>query len=576
MRYHVLAADYDGTLAHHGKIDAPTWDAVRRLRASGRKAIMVTGRELDDLLSILEFPELFDRIVAENGAIVYEPATHQVRMVDNATPPPPELVEDLARRGVVPLSVGRAIVATREPHQDTVLDAIHDLGLELEIIFNKGAVMVLPSSVNKSTGLRRALDELGLSPHNVVGVGDAENDHALIDACECGAAVANALSTLKRHADIVLERGHGGGVAELIDRMIDDDLASVALPRRRLLLGHTPEGPVTLNPYRSNIMICGTSGGGKSTLATGLLERLDQQSYQFAIVDPEGDFMALDLSIGLGSGRHAPDIQEVLDVLRKPNDNVSVHLLGAALEHRPEYFMRLLPALGDLRSRTGRPHWLVVDETHHLLPVGWDPAEELALWPHGMIYITVHPRLVTRAVLASLDTLIVIGEDIERSILEVCGILNLEPPAFAATGKLPTGKALVWRVGSRHTQLVASEPPKTERTRHVRKYAEGDLGKARSFYFRGPDDRLKLKAHNLQLFVLLSAGVDEETWHFHARNHDYSTWIRNEVKDRDLADEVERLEKAAQPSRTAICAAIERRYTLPVDRPSEALPVVHK
>ena len=167
MRYHALAADYDGTLAHHGVIDDTTWAALRRLKESGRKLIMVTGRELDELLALLPHPELFDRIVAENGALIYNPATKQIRTL--APGPPAVFVAELQRRGVERISVGRVIVATWEPHQDTVLHVIHDLGLELQVIFNKGAVMVLPSGVNKATGLASALDELGLSAHNVVG-----------------------------------------------------------------------------------------------------------------------------------------------------------------------------------------------------------------------------------------------------------------------------------------------------------------------------------------------------------------------------------------------------------------------
>ena len=57
-----------------------------------------------------------------------------------------------------------------------MLDAIHELALELHIIFNKGAVMVLPGNVNKAWGLKRALKPLCLSLHNVVGIGDTEND----------------------------------------------------------------------------------------------------------------------------------------------------------------------------------------------------------------------------------------------------------------------------------------------------------------------------------------------------------------------------------------------------------------
>ena len=42
-----LATDYDGTLAHHGRVDAQSVAALERLKASGRKLLMVTvdGRQ---------------------------------------------------------------------------------------------------------------------------------------------------------------------------------------------------------------------------------------------------------------------------------------------------------------------------------------------------------------------------------------------------------------------------------------------------------------------------------------------------------------------------------------------------
>ena len=78
-----------------------------------------------------------------------------------------------------------------------MLEAIHELGLEWQIIFNKGAVMVLPPGVNKASGLAAALEALQLSPVNVVGIGDAENDHAFLSLCGCSVAVANALDAVK-------------------------------------------------------------------------------------------------------------------------------------------------------------------------------------------------------------------------------------------------------------------------------------------------------------------------------------------------------------------------------------------
>lgn len=221
MRFHVLATDYDGTIAHHERVDDDTLAALERVRRSGRKLILVTGRELTDLQRVFPRFDLFDLAVLENGAIIYNPATRQVRLL--AEPPPDRFTEELRRRGVGRLSTGHVIVATWEPHQETVLKVIHDLGLELQVIFNKGAVMVLPSGVNKATGLTAALTELGLSPDQAVGVGDAENDHAFLELCGCSAAVANALPAVKEAADIVLEKDHGAGVAELIDRLLLDD-----------------------------------------------------------------------------------------------------------------------------------------------------------------------------------------------------------------------------------------------------------------------------------------------------------------------------------------------------------------
>src|SRR5688572_9082833 len=190
MRYHVFATDYDGTLAHHGIVSQSTLDSLRRLRDSGRRIVLVTGRELEDLRQVFPEEQVFDWIVAENGALIYSPATKEIRPLGPA--PPPEFIEELKRRHVAPISVGHVIVATWEPHEETALEVIRDLGLEMQVIFNKGAVMILPSGVNKATGLRAVLEELGYSAHNTVGIGDAENDHAFLNLCECSVAVANA------------------------------------------------------------------------------------------------------------------------------------------------------------------------------------------------------------------------------------------------------------------------------------------------------------------------------------------------------------------------------------------------
>ncbi len=222
MRYLALATDYDGTLATDGAVDRDTVEALRRLAATGRKLILVTGRQLGDLLRAFPEAAIFDAVVAENGAVLYGPQGQKTRVL--ARPPSSHFVEALQRRGVAPLWVGQVVVATVQPNETEVIDVIHELGLDLQVILNKGSVMVLPASVDKATGLRAALDELGLFPQNVVGIGDAENDQAFLAMCGCGVAVANALDALKAGADHVTRAEAGAGVREIIDSLISEDM----------------------------------------------------------------------------------------------------------------------------------------------------------------------------------------------------------------------------------------------------------------------------------------------------------------------------------------------------------------
>jgi hydroxymethylpyrimidine pyrophosphatase-like HAD family hydrolase len=230
MYFHALATDYDGTLATHGRVDEETLAALRRLRDSGRRLLLVTGRELPDLMATFPQLDLFDRVVAEDGALIYRPETQEEKPL--AEPPPPRFAQTLRDRGV-PATAGKVIVSTVQPHEQTVLEVIRNLGLELQVIFNKGAVMVLPSGVNKATGLVAALKELGLSANCVVGVGDAENDHAFLRACGFAVAVANALPAVQREADWVTVGDHGAGVREVIAELFAGDLAARVMRRRR-------------------------------------------------------------------------------------------------------------------------------------------------------------------------------------------------------------------------------------------------------------------------------------------------------------------------------------------------------
>jgi hypothetical protein len=134
--------------------------------------------------------------------------------------------------------------------------------------------MILPAGVNKGTGLHAALKELQLSAHNVVGVADAENDHAFVQLYECSVAIANTLPSIAERVDLVMAADHGAGVVELAGLLEADDLDSMLprLSRHHLGLGTVRSGqPVGVQPFGPNIMIAGLSGSGKTTLAAGIL-----------------------------------------------------------------------------------------------------------------------------------------------------------------------------------------------------------------------------------------------------------------------------------------------------------------
>jgi hypothetical protein len=568
VRYLAVVTDYDGVIAAHGHPSDAALAALGRLRASGRRAILITGRRLEELQGVFPQLELFDCVVAENGAVLYEPATR--RETSLGKPPPPQFIERLKELGVEPLEVGHVIVGTWLPHHMAVVQAIQEMGLELHVVFNRAAVMVLPAGINKATGMDHALRRLGLSRHEVVGIGDSENDHSFLERSECAATVANAVPSILQAASLVTKGTNGDGFAELVDELIDTDLSRMQgqLPQHQFVIGRREDGTdVTVPPYGLNILIAGPSGSGKSTVAAGIVERLIGSEYQLCIVDPEGDYGTLPDVVTIGSQSHPVTVSEVLALLEDPKITLNVNLLGIPLADRPEFFGQLFPNLQAIRTRTGRPHWIVLDEAHHMLPGDW--AHLGRALPHSLgetVLVTVHPEHLAPLVLRLVDAIIAVGPAPEKTVRKFADAI---------------GQPLEWPEGLINSQQTAvvwfprkDEPPHSiqivpgtaERIRHHRKYAEGNM-RHRSFFFRGPGNRQNIRAHNLALFVQIADGVDDETWLYHLRRGDYSKWFRGSVKDSYIADQVQQIERRQDlhpvESRRLIRSLVEARYTLP-------------
>jgi HAD superfamily hydrolase (TIGR01484 family) len=575
VNIHVFATDYDGTIAEGNRINEATGRALARVRATGRKVLLVTGRMLPDLQSVCpDLDEQFDAVVAENGALVYFPERREVRTLGD--PPESALVDALRRRGV-PFELGSAIIATDAPFAEAALAAIKETGVERTLVFNKGALMLLPGGVTKGTGLTATLAALELSPRNMVGIGDAENDHAFLSICECAVAVADAVPALRERADYVTRGMASRGTVEFIEEHLLNDLVDLIprLTRHQLPLGEAADGAtVPVVAHGTRLLIVGPSGSGKSTLTGVLAERLLEAGRSLMLIDPEGDYRTLAELPGVvvfgGKGEQALPTPEELDqLLRHPGTSLVLDLSAMGLAEKVAYATKVLAVVATVRAGTGLPHWLIIDEAHHVLPAEGSPAADLVRpGAEGLALITLDAAELAPSV-RSLPTVVASTELAAfqaglRTVLAARGdrgaALSLDGPQLdrgeAAIAWLePTARTMRFRVGKRRIQ----------HRRHVRKYTEGELPPERSFFFRGPAGALNLRAANLVRFAELAEGVDEATWAHHLAGREYSVWVRQMIKDPELADEIASIETAGVPSgesRRRVLERVRARYAV--------------
>jgi hypothetical protein len=333
--------------------------------------------------------------------------------------------------------------------------------------------------------------------------------------------------------------------------------------RRSILLGSRADGsPVTAAPAGCNVLVAGPSGSGKSVYAVGILERLAEMGYQYCVVDPEGDYADLPGAVVLGSAEREPTAEEVLTALENPRTNVVISLAGLAASQRQAAFGEIAAHLKKLRATCGRPHWLLAAEAHCLFPANDTGAavrpDELG---SSLLYVSVHPDAMSRSALASVGLVVAMGGHPDATLGAYCRALQIESPAAAGVGLQP-GEAMAWACGTGEVPYrFAVQPSAAERRQHRRRLTAGQLSAERSFYFRGPQKKLNLRAQNLPLFMQIGEGVDDETWLHHLRQGDYSRWLTESLKEPGLAAEVAAVERSgagADATRGRIAAILER------------------
>jgi hydroxymethylpyrimidine pyrophosphatase-like HAD family hydrolase len=537
--FRAVATDYDGTLAD-GRVRPDTLAALAEARARQIRVIVVTGRILAELRAVFPDPwDHVDAIVAENGAVLATRAG--VRLL--AVPVDPAVGAGLAARGVAHRS-GQVLVACAAADEPAVSEVIRELGLDCRLVRNRGELMILPAGVTKGAGLIEALDDMGLSRHNAIGVGDAENDYSLLDACEVGVAVANSVDAIRAHADVVLSAPDGQGVAELLRGPLLAGRGYVHPRRWQLVLGTDDLGQRVLLPASQlNIAICGGTGAGKSYLAGLILEQLVQLGYSLIVFDPEGDHRGLGKLHGVfvtgGREGHLADPADVVRLLRNGYSSVVVDVSHLDDHGQAGYAARLAGEIEAHRVATGLPQMVAMDEAHG--PVGRSGAARSMFNPaaKGYLLITWKPGELSADALASLDAVLALGSScLDSTLVDLTAAVAGMPRAEIA-GLLdgPPGRAvLAWRQHPRQPVAFTIGARVTSHLRHEHKYDQAGVEPAHRFRFRTePSTPTGAIAANLADLEAELGACDEGVLRHHCPGHDFSRWVADVFHEGPLA-----------------------------------------
>jgi hydroxymethylpyrimidine pyrophosphatase-like HAD family hydrolase len=553
MKFSVLALDFDGTIARNDTLDDSVRQAIAALRGVGIVVILVTGRILEDLRRVAGGLHFVDAVVAENGAVVEFPVSGYTTR--NGTPPSPRFVDALRQVGIG-FDVGSVVVEADASDAHGILTIIRRLELPLTIAFNRGRLMVLPQTISKATGLKQALAVLRLSPRNAVGIGDAENDHELLQVCEVGVAVGWGSDVLKAAADYVLPGDGPPAVADYVRSLATTRLLPTATrSRRRILLGHTDDGqPLELAVRGRNVLVAGDPKSGKSWVAGLLCEQLILLGYSLCILDPEGDYASLEALPGvtvLGGANPLPPPGDVVRALRHADVSVVIDLSRAHHDAKFEYMRNLLPALATLRRHTGVPHRIVVDEAHYFLH-DVDAPGLLDLQLNGYTLVSYRASKLHPEALTATQAIVVARESDPHEVQALFALCRScarqrSPAEWEdMLGRLAIGEAAVLPVTEEaqgDLRRIRLAPRLTPHVRHQAKYIDVPVAESLAFlvWRNGSPTGRRIRTWREFVDVLETTPTSGLKGHLH--RHDFSRWIADVFGDYPLAETIRGMEE---------------------------------
>jgi hydroxymethylpyrimidine pyrophosphatase-like HAD family hydrolase len=571
MRLRVIATDYDGTVATDGQLDTDVRAAIRTARQRGILVVIATGRILSELREVAGSLDFVDGVVAENGAVISLAGGHTMQL---GPAPPMSLITALTERGI-DFKVGRCVVEMDAGFSEVAISLIREQELPLSITFNRQRMMLLPASISKSSGLHELLGALGVSRHNTLGIGDAENDHELLRCCEYGVAVEWGSEYLKQHADEVISGDGPAAVGAYIDHVSDKIRIPLEHGGHHKIVLEAIEGqpPFELVIRGRNVLIAGDTQSGKSWLAGLLMEQMIFQGYTVYVFDPEGDYIslgALPNTVVLGGNRMLPEGDDLLMFLHQ-GLSVVLNLSHLTHEQKRTYIHRHLPLVAKYRRQRGYPHRILVDESHYYLNAS-NSTTLLDLDLGAYTLVTWRPSELGASVLQAID-ITAVTRLAEKS--EVDALARLAGDAIDPTEWYEQLANMAIHEAALLPPTVESidmlrrfhvAPRLTRHVRHCTKYLDSPVSANKAFVFSEDGTPIGLRAST---FCELQAGIENcaaQVVQGHLSRHDFSRWVGHVFGDNDLAGVIRKLESKhrADDSMTAfrdeLADAIRDRY----------------
>lgn len=573
MYCRAIACDFDGTGAEYGHPFPEVLAALGTARSQGIVTLLVTGRVLEDVQFACGDSPVFDAVVAENGALIC--LCGSGRIIQLGSPPPDHFLGELRSRGV-PFHTGAVVVGTWDRHTSEVLETIRRFKIDGQIIFNREALMVLPSGINKAVGVRRALDEFGRSERNLIAFGDAENDLPLLAAAEVGIAARNSAPEIAAQADERLAESGGAGVAHYIYRLLEQGANVPTPPRQRFRLGGGLDGTQVFFPGTGfNTLICGDPRSGKSWIAGLVAEQLIDQGYRLCIIDPEGDHVPLAARSGvlcLGHDLPLPPPTIVPRLLADEPMSVILNLSSLSLKQQALYVQEVIGVIESARAVTGIPHWIMIDEAHYFFYEKAPCVRYLESRTGNFILVSYRPSLIASDVYSSVRAYLITTTTVEDERYFITKLLKERGPhdllSYDALKELEMRRAgLLWEESSGpRWQIFTPADRLTGHAHHARKYADTRLPGDKAFRFLYTDSPAPILAHNMVEFHDAVQIVPMASLRHHMTAGDFSLWVAEVLGDEQLAQGLRKLERGvplgAAPNRQEILAHIEAHYLI--------------